>query len=246
MTEEIVVTEQDIFHHLKLSNRLPSLIDELVRLKVIKSTATQIGIEVSTEELQKSADYLRITQKLTSSDDTWKWLHHHGMSLDDFEESVYNFVITTKLAKHLFNDQIEAFFYENQLNYNSVSFHEIVLDDEDLAMELYFAIAEGEISFAEVASQYIQDQELQRCGGYRGKVPRQELKAEIAVAIYASEPPQLLKPILTSKGVHLIFVDEIIQPQLNDKLRETILLELFMQWLQQKVSEMQVVRAIQV
>lgn len=242
MSQGIVIAEQDILHHIKLSNRLPSIIDEVVRLKIIKSNATELGIEISTEELQKTADYLRIAQKLTSSDETWKWLHHHGMSLDDFEESIYNLVVTTKLAQHLFTEQIEAFFYENQLNYSSVSIHEIVLEDEDLAMELFFAIAEGEISFSEVAQQYIQDTELKRCGGYRAKLSRQELKAEIAVAIYACEPPQLLKPVLTSKGVHLIFVDEIIQPQLDEKLREKILLELFMQWLEQQVSEVTVTR----
>ncbi|BAY37097.1 PpiC-type peptidyl-prolyl cis-trans isomerase [Nostoc sp. NIES-2111] len=245
MSQEIIITESEILHHIKLSNRLPSLIDEIARLRIIKSTAKELNIQVSTEELQKTADYIRVTQKLTSSDETWKWLHHHGLSLDDFEESIYNFVITSKLAKHLLTEQIEPFFYEHQLDYTSASFHEIVLEDEDLAMELYFAIAEGENTFSEVAHQYIQDVELRRCGGYHAKVSRQKLKAEIAAAIYICEPPQLLKPIFTSKGVHLIFVDEIIQPQLDDKMRETILLELFSQWLQQKLNESQVIRTIE-
>ncbi|MDF5706992.1 MAG: peptidylprolyl isomerase [Nostoc sp. S4] len=246
MSEQIVVTQKEILQQLKLSRRLPSLIDEVVRLKIIRSTAVEIGIQVSTEELQKSADYLRVIQKLTSSDETWKWLHHHGMSLDDFEESVYNFVITTKLAQHLFAEQIEPFFYEHQLEYSSVCFHEIILENEDLAIELFYAIAEAEISFSEAACQYIQDTELQRCGGYRGKVPREELKPEITAAVYAAKPPQLLQPILTSKGVHLIFLDEIIQPQLNDKLREKILLELLTQWFEEKVSQSKIVRAIEI
>jgi parvulin-like peptidyl-prolyl isomerase len=244
MSEEIVIAEKDILHHIKLSNKLPSFIDEVAKLKIIKSTANHLGIQISTEELQQTADYLRVTQNLTSSDATWKWLHHHGMTLDDFEESVYNFVVTSKLIKHLFTEQIEPFFYEHQLEFSSVSIHEIVVEDEDLAMELFCAIAESEISFAEVAQQYIQEPELQRCGGYRAKVPRRELKSEIALAVYACEPPQLLKPILTSKGVHLIFVDEIIQPQLDDKLRETILLELFRQWLEQKRIEVNVIRSL--
>jgi hypothetical protein len=46
--------------------------------------------------------------------------------------------------------------------------YEIVLDDEDLAMELFYGIQEGEMSFYEVAHQYIQDMELRRKGGYRG------------------------------------------------------------------------------
>jgi parvulin-like peptidyl-prolyl isomerase len=241
-SEEIVISTQDVLHQIKLSNRLPLLIDEIARQRIIKSTAEAVGIQISTEELQKTADYLRLSNGLTSSDDTWKWLNHHGITLDDFEEAIYSSVLALKVASHFFADQVEPFFYEHQLNYSSVSFHEIILEDEDLAMELFFSLTEGESSFPEMAQQYIQDTELRRCGGYRGKVPRQSLKPEVAAAIYASKPPQLLKPILTAKGVHLIFVDEIIHPQLDDKLREKILLDLFMQWLQQKTSEIRVVK----
>jgi parvulin-like peptidyl-prolyl isomerase len=48
---------------------------------------------------------------------------------------------------------------------------------------------------------------------------RKELKPEISAAVFAAAPPQVLKPILSAKGLHLILVEEIIQPQLDDKLR---------------------------
>ena len=38
---------------------------------------------------------------------------------------------------------------------------------------------------------------------------------------------KVLKPIVTSKGVHLILVEEILQPELNDQLRFQIGSELF-------------------
>ncbi len=69
------------------------------------------------------------------------------------------------------------------------------------------------MNFYEVAHQYIQDTELRRKGGYRGMVQCKELKPEISAIIFAAQPPQVLKPIVTSKGVHLILVKDIIQPQ---------------------------------
>lgn len=39
-------------------------------------------------------------------------------------------------------------------------FYEAELDDEDLVLELLYAIQEGEISFYNVACKYIQDTEL--------------------------------------------------------------------------------------
>jgi len=123
--------------------------------------------------------------------------------------------------------------------------YEVVLDDEDLAMELFYGIQEGEMSFYEVAHQYIQDTELRRKGGYRGIVRRKELKPEISAAVFAAKPPQVLKPIVTSSGVNLILVEEIIQPELDNKLRYQILSDLFAGWLKQQIEQLEVVSRLE-
>jgi parvulin-like peptidyl-prolyl isomerase len=94
------------------------------------------------------------------------------------------------------------------------------------------------MSFYEVAHQYIQDTELRRKGGYRGIVRRKELKPEISAAVFAVKPPQILKPIVTSKGIHLVLVEEIVQQQLDDKLRSKIILDLLSTWLKQQVDQL--------
>jgi len=123
--------------------------------------------------------------------------------------------------------------------------YEVVLDDEDLAMELFYAVQEGEMSFYEVAHQYIQDTELRRKGGYRGIVQRKELKPEISAAVFAATPPQVLKPIMTSSGVHLIFVEEIVEPELDNKLHYQILSDLFQEWLNQQIEQLKVLTSIE-
>jgi parvulin-like peptidyl-prolyl isomerase len=239
MSQAITITSEDILHQVKLSCKIPSVIEEIVTRKIIASAAANVGIKAETEELQKAADNIRIMGKLKSADDTWAWLQKHGLSLDDFEEVIYINVISGKLAQHLFADKVEPFFVEHQLDYAGVVMYEVVLDDEDLAMELFYGIQEGEMSFYEVAHQYIQDTELRRKGGYRGIVRRKELKPEISAAVFAAKPPQVLKPIVTSKGVHLILVEEIIQPQLDDKLYSNIFSDLFSKWLEQKTEQVE-------
>ena len=154
---------------------------------------------------------------------------------------VYINVLSGKLAQHLFADKVEPFFVEHQLDYAGVVMYEVVLDDEDLAMELFYGIQEGEMSFYDVAHQYIQDTELRRKGGYQGIVRRKELKPEISAAVFAAAPPQVLKPIVSAKGLHLIVVEEIIQPQLDDKLRYQIISDLFISWLKQQIGEVEFV-----
>lgn len=41
---------------------------------------------------------------------------------------------------------------------------------------------------------------------------------------------EVLKPIVKAKGISLILVEEIIQPELNDQLRYQIWSELFGEW----------------
>jgi len=101
------------------------------------------------------------------------------------------------------------------------------------------------MSFYKVTHQYIQDIELHRKGGYRGIVQRQELKPEISPAVFAATPPQVLKPIVTSSGVHLILVEEILRSELDNKLRYQILSDLFAGWLKQQIEQFEVVSRLE-
>jgi hypothetical protein len=73
------------------------------------------------------------------------------------------------------------------------------------------------MSFYDVTDKYIQDKGLHRKGGYRGILSRKDLKSEISVAVFAATPPEVLKPIVKAKGISLILLEEIIQPELDDK-----------------------------
>jgi parvulin-like peptidyl-prolyl isomerase len=184
MSEVITIKNEDILDQVKLSCQIPKIIEGIVTRQIIATAVAEAGIKVETEELQKAADAMRSRKQLWSPDETQAWLEKYGLSLDDFEELVYLSLSSSKLAQHLFGDQVESYFFAHQLDYAGVLMYEVILDDEELAMELFYSISEGEISFSEVARQYIQDSELSRRGGYRGVVRRQEMKPEISAAVF--------------------------------------------------------------
>ncbi|AFZ35753.1 hypothetical protein Sta7437_2205 [Stanieria cyanosphaera PCC 7437] len=241
MNKAINICREDIFEHLKLSCQLSKILEGVMTCKIIQAKVTELGITLNSEELQQAADNFRLNQQLHTIEDTQAWLQRHHLSIDDFEYLIYTNTISRKLVEHLFGDRVEPFFYENQLNYAGVAMYEVILDDEDLAIELFFALQEGEINFQEIARQYTTQPSLRRSGGYRGIVSRRELKPEISAAVFAANPPQLLKPIITSYGVHLILVEEIIQPQLNEQLRIQILGDFFANWLKQQIEEAEII-----
>ncbi len=237
MSKPFSISSLDILNQVKLSCQIPTIVEGIVSRKILGYTAAEAGITVEPEELQQAADSIRLVNGLRRTEDTWQWLQKYCLSLDEFEELVYGNVISAKLAQHLFEEKIEPFFVEHQLDYAQVVMYEVVLDDEDMAIELFYALKEDEISFHETARQHIQDKELRRSCGYRGILYRKDLKPEISAAVFAASPPQILKPILTSLGTHLILVEEIIQPQLDIPLRHKILSDLFAEWLKQEISQ---------
>lgn len=168
---------------------------------------------------------------------TLQWLEKYHLSVIEFEELIRDTLLTQKLAEHLFRDRVEAYFYTHHLNYHRAVIYEIVLPDFNLAMELFYGIQEQELSFWDLAHQYIQDNELRCCGGFRCIKTREQLKPEIAAAVFSlvdQNLPQVLKPIAVDKQTHLIYVEEIIQPVLDRSLRQTIIDRLFENWLAQQ------------
>ncbi|RUT10019.1 hypothetical protein DSM106972_005140 [Dulcicalothrix desertica PCC 7102] len=238
------ISSSDIIYNLKLSCQIPSVIEAIAEAHIIAVSAQKAGITVTNEELQIEGDKLRLEKKLVKAKDTWTWLEKHHLSVKEFEELVHNQALSRKLAHHMFSPHVEKYFYEHRLDYDQAATYEVVFEERDLALELFYAIEEGEITFAEIARQFIQEPELRRAGGYKGLRRRSSFRPEIAAAVFAATPPQILKPITTPSCVYLIWVEEIIQPQLDEELREKITEEMFSDWLQQQIEVMEIVTQI--
>jgi parvulin-like peptidyl-prolyl isomerase len=239
MPEILTFSPEGMFHQLRLFAQIPTLTEKIITREIITRTATGANLIVESEELQQAVDSWRLTNQLDSIEATQLWLQQHHLSLEELGESISAMILSHKLAQHLFGDKIEPYFIDYQFDHMQVAMYEIVLDDEGMAMELFYAIAEGEISFFEAAYQYIQDPELSRRGGYKGKIFRKDLKPEISAAVFATTS-QVLKPITTSSGVHLIKVEESIKPQLDAAMRQKIISDLFDTWLMQQVKQFEV------
>lgn len=237
MSKNIQISTSAILNHLKLSLQFPMLVREIIRHQIIRDAAMTEGLKITDFELQHAADNFRIQHNLNDPEVTWRWLEQNCLTGDDFERLIYESLIPPKLIQRLFSDRVEPYFYENQLNYTQAVLYEIVFDDFDTAIELFYALEEKEISFIDIARQYIQEPELRRRYGYKGILSRTDLNSAISSAVFAANPPQILKPIVVGKKAHLILVEEIIEPQLDESLRSHILRELFSAWLEKQLQQ---------
>jgi parvulin-like peptidyl-prolyl isomerase len=241
MSEKIFITHEEIIQQLKFSRQMPITMREIASRKIINDTAKAKNITLSEEEIQQAADSFRLQNNLFSSQDTLNWLKKYNLSVEEFERLIYYNSLSLKLARELYSDRVEAYFYEHKLDYTQAVIYEIILSNFDLAMELFYSIKEREFSFWDVAHQYIQEEELRYCGGYRGYLKRDKLKPEISSAVFAAQPPQVLKPIVVDKQIYLIFVSKIIQPELNNEIRYQIITQLFEQWLEKQLERVDLI-----
>ncbi len=237
MSKPLQISSAAILDRLKLSCQLPSVVREIVCHQIIDRATQAAGIVVGDLELQQAADRFRVEHDLYNPDSTWHWLNKNHLTGDDFEKLIYESIVVSKLIQHLFGDRVEAFFYERQLDYTQAVLYEVVFTDFDTAIEAFYAIEEKEISFTEVARQYIQEPDLRRRYGYRGVLSRKALNSSISAAVFAATPPQVLKPIVVGQNIHLLLVEEIIEPQLDEQFRGQILAELFSAWLEKQLSQ---------
>jgi parvulin-like peptidyl-prolyl isomerase len=245
MTRTIKITKEDIINQVKLSCQLPQIINQIIDRRLVTDAISKLKITIDDEELQIAADRFREFNHLQTAQATMLWLQENSLTIEDLEQIAESSIGTEKLAQKLFSQaDIEKYFFEHKINYGNVIMYEIFLDSKDLAVEIFYAIQEGEISFHEAARKYITDPELRRRGGYSGIIPRSKCLPEISAAISTSKPPQLLKPISTAKGTYLIFVEEVVEAQLNPLTIEMIVTDLFFRWLEDLKSEVDIVKAI--
>ena len=234
MLKPLKVSNSEIIERLKISCQFPMAVRQVIRRQIIEDAARTEGVVLSDLELQEAADDFRAEHNLYDPNETWRWVQSNCLTGDEFEQLIYESRLTAKLTRHLFSDRIESYFYEHQLDYVKAAIYEIVLPDFDTAIELYYAVEEREISFVEIARQYISEPTLRRQHGYKGVFSRQELDSAISPQVFAANAPEILKPIAVNQNYHLILVEEIIEPQLTDAVRSQIMNQLFTKWLEQQ------------
>jgi hypothetical protein len=244
MSRSLSVTLNEILQQAKYTFQLPALIEQATHRQIILATAEQEGLTVSTEELQQTADNLRVTHKLLSSRETLKWLEKHYLSVEDFEDLAYTHLIREKLVEHLFSREVPAHFAKHQLDYAQAIIYELTVPQQELAMEFFYSLQGNEQDFLALVHRYCPKPLHRLRGEYRRIVRRQDLEPVISAAVFAATPPTVLKPLESRQGYQLVYVAEIVSPELTDDLEQQIREELFQKWLSQQVKAYQVDAAI--
>ncbi len=232
------VSLEGILRTLKISGNTGFIEDAIADLLVSRATNAE-GITVSDEELQQAADEHRQGMGLFQVDQTQQWLDDCGVSVEEFEQHLERGVLKTKLREKVATDErIEQHFQQNRRNYDAARLAHIVVADEGMADELCSQLTEDGGDFAALAKNHSTDEGSKASGGELGLVSRTALSPAVESAVFAPKNGDVVGPIKTDAGYHIIKVHELLFGQLDDEeVPTTIQQELYAEWLEQQVEK---------
>jgi Parvulin-like peptidyl-prolyl isomerase len=228
--------DDEIIGFLKQNLEFKEVYQKILSQKVINQVAEERAITVTAEEIQNQANQQRYEKRLEKAADTLAWLADQMITSDDWEAGIRERLLSEKLAESLFAKDVEKYFIQNRLSFEQVSLYQIIVPYERLARELFYQIEEEEISFYHAAHLYDIDPKRREQCGYEGKLYRWGLKADFAAIVFGSTPGEILTPVKTDQGYHLILVEEFIQAELTPERYQEILQKLFKEWLASELN----------
>ena len=212
------------------------VVQSKVRQVIMERYASANAISVSGDELQQGIDDYRRSHGLLQVAAATEWLQRNKMTLDDLAESIRDQLIEFKVMENVCRDQVEQHFYENRLSFDSAILSQIVMKEYGAARELMYRIEEGS-DFHTLARRYSIDETTRRSGGYAGEVTRSSMSPVEAAAVFGARADEVVGPIQTIQGLHVIKVEEIKSARLDERLKREISSIVFEEWVDEQLNK---------
>ena len=160
-----------------------------------------------------------------------------GWSVDDLRYLSSRWERIDRFQRQVFAGEVERQFLNRKLAYDQVTFSMIRLRDGDLAFELHQRLLEGESSFADLASRFSEGSERDS-DGICGPVPFDQAHATVVEKLRGCQEGELLEPFFLVDIWLILRLQRWDGARLDDAMRNTMLEELFDQWMEQRMEQL--------
>ena len=156
-----------------------------------------------------------------------------------FEDLVLRTIKLDRFKQVTFDRQIDSYFLQRKSQLDRVIYSILQVNNFHLAQELFFRIQDGEATFAELAPQYSGGQETQT-GGLIGPQELSLPHPTLAQRLVSLKSGQLATPIQIGDRFVVIRLEQYLPAQLDKAMRARSIDELYEQWIQAKLSQIEV------
>lgn len=232
-----VATDSDILAYLRRSHKIAHIAELAEQDALILNFCGKLNVTVSDEEWQAAGDAFRLEHKLLGASETLTWLAQQQISAENWSEGIKIALLTQKLREHLFGDVIDNHYISNRDNYQRVALSQILVTDLSEALQIARLLREENASFCALALEYSKGKQSKESGGFMGIRFLPELIPEIVQAITGVKEGEIIAPIQTRFGYHIIKIEKWFPVEFSEMVRETILELFFQTWLQEASNQ---------
>lgn len=199
------ITKEELYDAL-ISVTGPEALDALIDEKIVDLEIKKEKITVSDDEIDKEIDNFK--EEAGGEEAFNAALENNDISEDDFKKDVVQYLSIRKLMEPLVevtDEEIEGYFEENKETFDTqeqVDARHILVEDEDLANDLYKQLKDG-ADFAELAQEHSTDGSA-ASGGDLGFFSRGQMVPEFEEKAFSLEVGEISEPVKSEFGYHII------------------------------------------
>lgn len=205
------------------------VLSQMILIAVIDQAADERGITVSDEEVQERWEQEAGLQE-GGEEQLLELIADLGLTEEQARAQLATQIKQEKLqeeasgATEVPDEELRAAYEANQDQFNTVTASHILVETEEEANAIK-TLLDGGAAFEELATERSQDPGSAAQGGSLGTQPRGTFVPEFEAAIDSAEIGQVVGPVQTEFGFHLIRVDAFEEQtfdEVKDQLREQI------------------------
>ena len=229
-----------------------AVLDRLIDKKLQILEAKRLGIKVKKSEIESTIKDIKSKYNITDAQ-LQESLMAQGLNMEDYRTELKEQILLTKVvtseirSKIILTDQEIRRYYRKHYDQDGdeqIKLRQIFIstpqdkktemDLESMAESIYGRLQGGE-DFATVASELSES----LMDGDLGYVTRNELMPEVANVAFSLKPGQISRPFRSSRGIHIIKVEdkkgqgsyESVKEEIKDRLYEETFQQHYKQWL---------------
>lgn len=195
-------------------------------------------IDLTAAERQTAVEAFWQQHRITSPEVQAQWLSDRKLTRAELESLAIRPELIEKFKIQRFGSKIESYFLTRKASLDQVVCSMIRVKEPGIAQELYFRIQAREQSFHELARQYSQGGEA-NTWGLIGPVALGSIHPTVANLLTSSQPGQLRLPIQVEQWFMIVRLEKLFPAQLDELTRRRLINELFEQWLEQQMRQLQ-------
>lgn len=254
MTSELVTMDSTLFlkandlyislekglEYLQLSGKLDSVIWEIMKQHILEQELQRVAeIGLNDDIIDEILINFRAENQLIEPSDFQEWLESEGMDEMGFRKQLVDEIKFDRLKQQVTQTNLEEYFIERKLFLDQVILTRLVVEDKVLAEELLAQVVEDGVSFEQLIRDYSVAEDA-IFNGMMGAISWGSLPDELRTRIDGINPGDLSEPVEIDGLWYIVRVEKFLSASLDEQTQQELEDELFEEWLEGKIQEIDV------